>query len=123
MGSENSASTTGIKWKHQREQLSHYIRVLLENFDWIMFTINDEDSDGDAKAALEAFFLPEWRPKRAVRGKTFKDAVTIQIDGENNTNATRAAGEKNCKISYRPADTTEQFNITLSPLTGVSETV
>lgn len=122
-GARIPSSATGLVWKHQREQLSHYVRVMLENFQWLIFTINDQDSDGDAIAALKAFFLPEWRPKRAIRGKRFKDAVTIQIDGENNTDATRQDGEKNCKITYQPADTTEQFNITISPLTGVTEAV
>lgn len=114
-GDRVPASSTGTFWKHKREQLSHYERVLFENFDWLIFTINDEDSDGEAKAALQAYFLPEWRPKRAIRGDTFEDAVKIQVDSENNTDATRAAGEKHAKIMPRLADTTERFVITVSP--------
>lgn len=99
-------------WKHQREQMSYYEHVLQENFDWIVFAINDAATRELAKVALTSFFLPEWR-KRALRGDQFTDAAIIKIDDENNTNATMAAGDMHAQISLRLADTVERFIITI----------
>lgn len=96
------------KWKHQREQMSYYENVLRENFDWIVFAINDPVTENSAKAALLSYFRPEYA-KRALRGDTFNDACVIKIDGENNTNATRAAGDMYADITLRLADTVERF--------------
>jgi len=109
------------RWKHQRELMSYYEQVLYAALDFIIFTINDADSDNDAKAALISFFLPEWT-KRAIRGDTFGEAAIIKVDSENNTDATRAAGDKNAAVSLRLADTTERFIITMSKQ-GVFENV
>jgi len=100
------------RWKHQREQMSYYEHVLQENFDWIVFTINDPDTDADAATALLSFFLPEWT-KRAIRGNTVQEAAIIKVDSEINTDATRAAGDKYAEIKLRLADVTERFIITI----------
>lgn len=102
----------GWKWKHQREQMSHYEHQLQEAFDYLIFAINDAQTQAGVLTTLQAFFLPEWQ-KRALRGATFDDAVTIKIDDENNTDATRAAGDLNAEISLRLADTVERFIITI----------
>lgn len=114
-GDRCPATSTGLKFKHKREQMSHYERVLFENFDWIIFAINDEEIQPIALAALQAYFLPEWRPKRALRGNTFPEAVSIKVDNEINTDVTRAEGDLNAEIKLRLADTTERFNIIMSP--------
>lgn len=114
-GDRCPATATGLKFKHKREQLSHYERVLFENFDWIMFAINDEETQPIALAALQAYFLPEWRPKRALRGNTFPEAVSIKVDNEINNDITRAEGDLNAEIKVRLADTVERFNIIMSP--------
>lgn len=114
-GDRVPATSSGLVWKHKREQLSHYERVLMENMDWIIFAINDEDQQDVALSALTAYFLQEWRPKRALRGNRFPDAVSIKIDSENNTDATRATGDMYCSIRLRLADTIERFNIIISP--------
>lgn len=98
------------KFKHQREQMSYYEHVLGENFDFIIFTINDKLSDRQAETALVAFFLPEFT-KRALRGDDFKEACIIKVDEELNTDASRANGDKIASISLRLADTTERFII------------
>jgi hypothetical protein len=103
----------GWKWKHQREQMSYYEHVLMENFDWIIFAINDTEMWSLARTALITFFSAEWRPKRALRGDTFEEAAIIKIDSENNTNATMAAGDLNAAVSLRLADTIERFIITI----------
>jgi len=103
---------TSWRWSQQREQMSYYEHVLQESFDWIIFAINDEEEQASAVASLQSFFMPEWR-KRALRGDTFNDACTIKIDNENNTNATRDAGDVNAEISLRLADTVERFIITI----------
>ena len=96
--------------------------TLSENFDWITFSINDAEEDPDVIAAIESFFLPEWERKRAVRGTTFEDAVSVKVDDEINTNATRAAGDRHAEIKLRLADTTERFIIRVGQL-GVFEDV
>jgi len=92
-----------------------------EKFDWIIFSINDEDSDKLGYTALRSYFEPEYK-KRALRGKTFGDACTIKLDDEINTNATRAAGDKFAEVALRLADTTERFIITMSKM-GIFESV
>ena len=99
--------------KNKREQLSHYINVLRENFGFIVFQINDPETRDDALAALQSFFLPEWRPKRALRGDRFQDAVTIKIDSDNNTQATEDAGDLNAEITLRIVDLIDRFVITI----------
>lgn len=109
------------KWKHQREQMSYYEHVLQENFDWIIFMINDAVSDKLALSALQNYFLPEW-VKRALRGDTFEEAAKFKIDAELNTDATRAGGDKIAEVSLRLADTTERFIIRIGKQ-GIFESV
>ena len=99
------------KWKHQREQMSYYEHVLQESFDWLIFMINDKENEKLALAALKSFFIPEWLPKRAIRGDTFDQAAIIKLDDELNTDATRAAGDMIAEVKLRLADTVERFII------------
>ena len=112
-GDRNPATDPAFNFKHQRELLSHYEHVLQESFDFVIFAINDPIEQPGLIAALQSFFLPEFR-KRAVRGTDFEDAVKIKIDGENNTDATRSMGDLNAEITLRLADTVERFIITVS---------
>jgi phage tail sheath protein FI len=109
------------RFKHQREQMSYYEQVLEESFDFIIFAINDTVSDKLAETALITFFQPEF-VKRAIRGKTFKDAAIIKVDSELNTDATRANGDKFAQVSLRLADTVERFIIKIGKQ-GVFEAV
>ncbi len=109
------------KWKHQREQMSYYEHVLQENFDWIIFAINDPIEWENAKVALVSFFLPEWR-KRALRGNSFSEAAIIKIDDENNTELTMDAGDLNAEVSLKLANTVERFIITIGKQ-GIFESV
>lgn len=109
------------KWKHQRELMSYYEQVLIEAFDWIIFAINDPIEEKRALSAMFSFFYPEWT-KRALRGDTFQDAAKIKIDGENNTDVTRAAGDMYADVSLRLADTVERFIIRIGKQ-GVFEDV
>jgi len=101
------------KWKHQREMMSFYENDLREAFDWIIFAINDKVEQKKALSALYSYFIPEFQ-KRALRGDTFEDAVSIKLDDENNTNLSMANGDMNAEISLRLADTVERFIITMS---------
>lgn len=98
------------KFKHQREQMSHYENRLREGFDFIIFALNDTTTQAQLLVTLQAMFLPEFT-KGAVRGKDLADAVRLKIDSENNTDATRAAGDLFADISLRLADTVERFII------------
>ena len=120
-GDETVGLSGGRKFKHKREYLSQIENVFLENFDFIIFAINDEQSDKLLHSAFIQFFTPEFA-KRAVRGKDLADAVQIKIDAENNTNLTRSQGDLNAELRLRIADTVKRFIITISEL-GVTESV
>jgi len=109
-GARTIALDPGWKWKQQRETMSHYEHILQEQFDYIIFAINDPITWQELLAVLRAFFLPEWT-KRALRGNTFDEAASFKIDSENNTNLTMAAGDLNAEIKLRLADTVERFII------------
>lgn len=121
-GSRIPATSTGLIWKHQREQLSHYERVLMENFDWIIFSINDPETWDVARGALVGYFKPEWKPKRALRGDTQDEAFTIKIDRENNTPSTEATGDLNADIKLWLVNTVERLNLIISPR-GIEEVI
>lgn len=122
-GDRTLDNTTVYRWKHKREQLSHYENVIIENFDWAIFQINDPEADSDVLAAVHAYFIEEWR-KRAIRGDTFvggiNPAAIIKMDEENNTDATRAQGDQNIEISLRFADTVERLKFIIGAL-GLTE--
>jgi hypothetical protein len=100
-------------WKHQREQMSYYENVLAVSYDWLIFAINDTETQDYVYPTLAEFFFKRWQ-NRELRGDKFPDACEIKIDNENNTDATRAAGELNAEIKLRLADTVEKFRIIVS---------
>ena len=102
-----------FKFAHQREQLSHYENTFLEEFDFIIFSLNDPIRRELLKVAFRAFFIPEFA-KGALRGNDFDDAVQIKIDDENNTTVSEAAGDLNAEIKLRLAETVERFVMTVS---------
>jgi len=110
------------KWKHQREQMCYYENVLRENFDWIIFAINDPIEWRKARTALVTFFLPEWQPKRALQGRNFEEAAVIKVDAELNTPLVTAAGDTYAQVSLWLADTIERFNILIGKQ-GIFESV
>jgi len=112
-GGRIPASDPAWKFKQHRELMSYYEQVLAINFDWLIFAINDEVEQPKALAALQSFFMPEWK-KRAIRGSTFKDAAILKIDEENNTDATRGAGDMYAEIKLRLADQIERFIMVIS---------
>jgi len=109
-GDRTISSDPGWRWKHQREQLSHYENIFRDQFDFIVFAINDQITRQGLITTFRAFFLPEWQ-KRALRGDKFEQAVSIKIDEDNNTNLTAANGDLYADIKLRLADTVERFNI------------
>ena len=120
-GGRIPASDQAWKFKQHRELMSYYEQVLAINFDWLIFAINDEVEQPKALAALQSFFMPEWK-KRAIRGNTFKEAAILKIDEENNTDATRGSGDMHAEIKLRLADQIERFIITISKQ-GIFESV
>lgn len=110
------------KWKHQREQMSYYELTLQINFDWLIFQLNDTETDTQALAALTSFFRPEYTRKRALRGKNFADAAIIRVDAELNTDQTREDGDKIAEILLKLAATTERFIIRIGKQ-GIFESV
>lgn len=122
-GDRTLDSTTAFRFKHKREQLSHYVNVMRENFDWAIFQINDPVADADVLAAMHAYYLIEYR-NRAIRGTSFvggrNPAAIIKMDQSNNTNATRAQGDQNIEVALRFADVVERLKISVGAM-GISE--
>lgn len=109
------------QFAHHREAMSYYEHVLQENFDWIVFAINDPIGDKIALASIREFFRPEW-VKRALQGESLDEAATIKLDSEINTKPVRASGETHAEISLWLADTVERFVITIGRQ-GIFESV
>lgn len=113
------------RFKHKRELMSYYEHVFEDNFDWVIFTINDSASDADVYTAFLDFFTAEFA-KRAIRGDSLvggtNPAAIIKVDAELNTDAVRANGDKIAEVSLRLADTTERFIIRIGQQ-GVFEDV
>ncbi len=86
--------------KNHREQVSHYGHVLRSNFDWAVFENNNPTLWAKLQAAVTQYFLTEYG-KEALDGATFDEACTIKVDAENNTEATKAAGDVNVEIALR----------------------
>ena len=110
---------TSFKFKHQREYVSHVENTFLENFDLIIFALNNVETQNQLISTFIQFFTPEFA-KGAIVGDSLQDAVIIKIDEENNTPATRANGDLNAEIGMRVVDTVERFIITVSKL-GITE--
>ena len=118
-GDRTVGNDTAFKFKHQRELMSHYENTFLENFDFIIFALNNRKSQEILKSAFNVFFTPEFA-KGAIEGRDVQDAAQIKIDDENNTQVTRDAGDLNAELSLRIVNTVERFIITISKL-GVTE--
>lgn len=108
-----------FKFKHQRETLSHYENTFLENFDFIIFALNDVKTQQLLKSSFLAFFTPEFA-KGAIEGSSVSDAAQVKIDEENNTELTKANGDLNAEIGVRIVNTVERFIISISKL-GITE--
>lgn len=97
------------KFKHQRELMSHYENRLREGFDFIVFALNNKDTQALLLTSLRAFFLPEFQKGAVFSDKGFDEAVSIKLDDTINTNATRGAGDLFAEIKLRLAETVERF--------------
>jgi hypothetical protein len=109
-GDRTLSPTSEWKWYHQRCQMSHYENLIRENFDWIVFAINNPTAWQRVSTSFRAFFLPEWT-KGALRGKTFAEAMQLKVDEENNTDLTLSAGDLNAELTLKLAETVERFRV------------
>jgi len=110
-----------FKFKHQREYLSHVENVLLENFDYVIFALNNKETREQLKSSFIQYFTPELA-KSAIVGDSLQDAINLKIDDENNTPLTEANGDLNAELSLRIVGTVERFIITIGKL-GVTESL
>lgn len=108
-----------FRFKHQREYLSHVENTFLENFDFIIFALNNRETREQLKSTFIQYFTPEFA-KGAIVGDSLSDAAQIKIDDENNPPSETTAGNLNAEIGLRIVDTVERFIITISKL-GVTE--
>jgi hypothetical protein len=65
-GGRTIAIDSAWRYLHHRALMSYYEHVLQENFDWVIFGINDPELQAQVLSSLRAFFMPEWS-KRARR--------------------------------------------------------
>lgn len=111
-GDRMFTNDTEFKFKHTREYMSHVENILRENFDYIIFALNNTDEQSNLHTTLLAFFIPEFA-KGAIVGEDVADAARIKIDSENNTPATQAQGDMNAEINLAIVDTVERLIITI----------
>ena len=111
-GDRTVSIDSAFRFKHQREYLSHIEHILQENFDFIIFAINNADTIAFAETALYAYFQGQFSIG-AFDGASFEDGVRIKIDDEINTPLTAANGDLNAQIRLKIVNTVERFNITI----------
>lgn len=99
------------KFKHHREAMSYYEHVLQESFGFIIFGLNSPEGRKTVQASMISFFLPEYRKGALDQDFAFEDACAIKIDKENNTAATKAAGDMFCDVTLRMTDVVERLRI------------
>lgn len=112
-GARTVSIDPAFKFAQHREQLSHYENIFRDNFDFIIFAINNVANRERLRTSFITFFLPEFA-KGAITGNNFQDAVSIKIDDENNPPEEEAAGNLNAEIKVRIPETVERFVITMS---------
>jgi hypothetical protein len=110
-----------FKFKHHRETLSHYENVFLENFNFIIFALNDTNTREIVASAFDRFFELEYA-KGAIVGEDVDDAAQLKIDDENNTEASLEAGDLNAEVGVKIVGMVERFIITISKL-GITESL
>lgn len=120
-GDRTVGTDPAFKFAHHREYLSHTENVFLENFDFIIYSLNNESTQEQLKAAFIAYFTPELA-KGALIGKDVQEATRLKIDSENNTSTTRANGDLFADMSLAIVDTVERFIIRIGKQ-GVTEDV
>ena len=111
-GARSISLDPAFRFIQKREQLSHYENIFRESFDFIIFAINNAAARTKLETSFVDYFKKEFA-KGALNGASFKDAVSIKIDEENNTLQTQADGDLNAEIKVRLADTVERFVITI----------
>lgn len=112
-----------IEWtfSHQREQMSHYERTLLDNYDWIIFGVQDPSQRRLLIAGLTDFFNREWSIGALDQLIPQQDSFTVKIDEENNPPASVAAGDLYADIRVKLANIVEKFKIKIGKA-GVNQT-
>jgi hypothetical protein len=121
-GDELPSIDTALRDKHAREYLSHTENVLLENYNFIIFALNNVATQNVLKSSFITYFTPEFA-KGAIVGDNLLDAINLKIDSENNTPITRANGDLNASLELNIVNTVKRFIITIGKATGVTEIV
>lgn len=109
-GDRTFASDSVWRWKHMREQMSHYEQVLLYSNDWVNFAVNNSALWPVLYGYLANYFRPEYR-KGALYGKTFDEACLIIVDSTNNNQATIDDGDVHAEVILQFSGTVERVVI------------
>ncbi len=112
-GDRMFTNDTSFKFKHTRETMSHFENIFRENFDFIVFALNNDNAQERLKTTFDAFFLPEFA-KGSIVGEDAQDAARVKIDSENNTPATQADGDLFAEVDVAIVETVERLIITVS---------
>jgi hypothetical protein len=112
-----------LEWifSHHRALMSHYERVMLDSYDWIIFGIQTPTQRDSLIAGLTEYFNNEWAIGALDRLLAQQNSFTIKIDAENNTGATVAAGDLYADIGLNLANIVEKFKIRIGK-NGVNKT-
>lgn len=113
--------STNKRWSQLsvRWQFSHYVWVFLESFDWVNFKLNNKITWAQIRSVAYQYFSEELA-KQALDGDSVADAATIKVDSDNNTAATKEAGDAHADFSLRLSRYIERFKISVSQR-GITE--
>jgi len=109
-GDRSLATTTVWRWKHMREQMSHYEHVLQSTMDWLNFAVNNSQLWPVFHTYLASYFRQQFR-KGAITGDSFEKAATIIVDASNNTEITMDNGDLEAAIILQFSGTVERVVI------------
>lgn len=122
MWGARTISTSSLwKFAHQAEQMAHYEHVLLGQFDWAVFELNDETLWEAIWSYLDDYFRAEYR-KGALRGATQEEAYSIRCDDITNSTDSIDEGIVQAEVELRLAGVAEIVIIGISRK-GINTTV
>jgi hypothetical protein len=103
-----------------RHQMNHYVWVFLDNFDWVIFALSDEETYTMVEAAAVEYLDKEVGKR--VLDNTRGVPYSVKIDADNNPQDEVDAGRANMDIKLRFTKFIEQLNISVGA-GGVTEAV
>lgn len=109
------------KFMTNRLQMNHYVWTFLDNYDWVIFQLNDKITWKKIEAAAKQYLDGEWA-NRVLFGKSPAEAYSIKIDEDNNPQSEIDMGNAHLDLELNFTKFIERLKISVGA-GGVSEAV